>query len=137
MENPQAIALLTLRVFIGVVFFFQGYDKVFRIKVKNVISTYHSTLENHNLPPALITLAAFFTSYAELAGGLLLALGLFKLPVIYLLTFDIFVASVAFSIMQPMWNMQHVFPRLAILIALLLLPQDWDIFTLDAYIQSL
>lgn len=136
MDNPQAVALLLLRIFIGLVFFFQGYDKIFNIKVRNVADAYRSNLERRNLPAAVVTFAAFFTSYAELIGGLLLVLGLFKLPVLYLLTFDIIVASAAFSIMKPMWTMEHVFPRLVILMALLLLPQAWDVYTLDAYILS-
>ncbi|MGZ8569945.1 MAG: hypothetical protein ACXWW0_11185 [Bacteroidia bacterium] len=61
---------------------------------------------------------------------------MFKLPVSYLLTLDLIHTSVANSIMKPMWTMQHVFPCLVVLMALLLLPQTWAIFTLDAYMQS-
>ncbi len=130
----EAFALLLLRIFIGAVFFFQGYDKVFRVKISGVADAFRYDLETRNLPRPLITSAAFFTSYIELIGGFLLVLGLFKLPVLYLLTVDVVVASVAFSIIKPMWNMQHVFPRLVILMALLLLPQEWDWFTIDAYL---
>ena len=129
------IALLLLRIFIGSVFFFQGYDKVFRVKISGVADAFRTELQNHDMPSPVVTFAAFITSYIELICGLLLILGLFKQAALYLLTIDVIIASLAFSIMKPMWNMQHVFPRLAILMALLLLPQNWDIFTLDAYIH--
>ena len=43
-------------------------------------------------------------------------------------------ASLAFSIMRPMWDLQHVFPRLALLVAVLILPEAWDLISIDNFL---
>ena len=45
----QIAAIFAARVFLGSLFFFQGYDAVFNIKIKNVISTYQSSFSNHGI----------------------------------------------------------------------------------------
>ena len=58
-------------------------------------------------------------------------LGLFKYIALYMLGINLLVAAVVFSLIKPMWDMQYYFPRLVLVIALLLLPGDWDILTVD------
>jgi len=124
--------VLIARVFLGLLFFFQGYDAVFRVKVGTVIDTYAETFSSQGGIPHFFTVCgAWFTSYAELIGGALLVLGLFELPALWLLGFDLIIASIAFSITRPMWDLRHVFPRLAILVFLLCVPAGWDHFSLD------
>jgi len=36
-EDQIAIAILTVRLFVGILFFFQGYDKIFRVGVTSII----------------------------------------------------------------------------------------------------
>ena len=61
----------------------------------------------------------------------MLIIGLFKIPVLYILGVDLIIVYLAFSMVKPMWDMQFVFPRLLILVALLLLPVDSDYFSVD------
>ena len=128
--NEIAVAFI-LRVFLGSLFLLQGYDKVFKIKVKGVFQTFEEAMRSKNMPSFILMLSAIYTSYVELFGGLLLVVGLFKSFALYFLGIDLVLVALAFGILNPMWDMQFVFPRLVILIALLLIPPSWDVISFD------
>jgi uncharacterized membrane protein YphA (DoxX/SURF4 family) len=124
-------AAFIARIFLGLLFFFQGYDAVVRVKLKNVLTTYESPFESIGVPKFLTVLGVWYTSYSELIGGILLTFGLFEQCALYLLGINLIIASIAFSINAPMWDMRHVFPRLALLLFLLVIPPTWSVWTLD------
>lgn len=132
----QMEAVLIARVFLGLLFFYQGYDKIFRIKVKNVIETIHTPLESRGIPKIFSVTGAYFTSYTELICGATLIIGFVKYWSLYLLGFDMLFAALALGLVEPMWDMKHVFPRLVLLIFLLILPSQWDVISID-YVWSL
>jgi putative oxidoreductase len=127
----KPVGVLIVRVFLGMLFFFQGYDAVFRVKPRNVIRAFETQLGNRNMPGFLVAGGAYYTSFVGLLAGLLLILGLFKYIALYLLGIDLLLAAFAFGLIKPMWDMQHVFPRVLLLFLLLVLPESWDVFTLD------
>ncbi len=129
----EIAASFTARVFLGLLFFFQGYDAVFRVKVKGVIEAFEYPAGLKHLGFLLVP-AAYYTSYVELVGGLFLTAGLCRDYALYLLGTDILIASVAFGIVRPMWDMKYVFPRLALLLFLLVIPSEWDVISLDHYL---
>jgi putative oxidoreductase len=131
MIEPQSIAMLLARVFLGILFVFQGYDKLFNVGIRNVTEGFHSGMAGKNIPSAAVKAGAWFTSLAEFTGGGLLILGLLKYIALYILAADIILVSVAFSIIRPMWDLQFVFPRLVLLIFLLLAPAAWDLISMD------
>jgi uncharacterized membrane protein YphA (DoxX/SURF4 family) len=133
--NEIAVAFI-LRVFLGILFFAQGYDKTFNIKIKGVYETFAIPMKPKKLPPFVLKLAAFFTSYIELIGGLCLILGIFKFYILYLLGFDLLLVSIAMAMLNPMWDMQFVFPRLVVLIALLLIPSACDVLSVDNFLTK-
>lgn len=132
----ETIAVLLIRVFLGLLFFWQGYDKVFNLKIKGVIETFKHPLIEKHFPAFLIPFAAYYTSYVELIGGFLLIIGLAKYIVLYLLGLDLLMVSLAFSIINPMWDLQQIFTRLLLITALLILPSQWDMVSID-YLISL
>jgi uncharacterized membrane protein YphA (DoxX/SURF4 family) len=132
----ETAAALLARVFLGMLFFLQGYDKVFRVGVKNVIETIHTPLESKGIPNLVSKTGAYFTSYVELICGGLLIIGFIKYYSLYLLGIDVLFAAFAFGIVEPMWDMRHIFPRLLLIIILLLLPSQWDRISVD-YLWSL
>lgn len=83
------------------------------------------------IPKFLGKAGAWFTSYAELAGGSLLIFGLAKYFALCLLGIDLLIVSAAFGIMKPMWDMQFVFPCIALLIFLLVIPSQWNVISID------
>ena len=127
----ETIAVFIARVILGILFFAQGYDKVFKVKLPGVIATFRQPMEAKQVPNGLLSLAAYYTSYIELAGGLLLIIGLAKTFVLAALGLDLILVAVAFSILKPMWDMQHFFPRLLLLIFILVSPAGWDVMSAD------
>ena len=130
-HHQEAAAVLVARIFLGLLLVFQGYDAVFNIKIRNVINTYQNSFANKGIPKIFTVTGAWFTSCVELVGGLLLIVGLFKYYALYFLGIDLIVASIAFGITAPMWDMRFVFPRLALLLFLLVAPIAWDKLSLD------
>ena len=133
----QVSAVLISRVFLGMLFFFQGYDAVFRIKIPAVIESIRYPLASHGIPLPMITLGAYYTSFIELVGGGLLILGFLKYYVLYLLGFNLLLASYAMGVSRPLWDMQFIFPRLLLLLFLLLAPSHWDMISADYLISYL
>jgi putative oxidoreductase len=132
------IAEFVVRLFLGIIIFFQGYDKVFKIGVSRVIHTFELDLVNkHNVPRSILTFAAFFTSYVELICGFLLIIGLFRYAALAFIGLDILIVSLAFSMIKPMWELKFVFPRVVLMGALLIFPQEWGILSIDNLIQLL
>ena len=136
-QYHEEAAVILARVFLGLLFFFQGYDAVFNVKVKNVIEAYENSFANKGIPKFLTVCGSWFTSYSELIGGLLLVFGLFEYYALYLLGINLIIASIAFGITSPMWDMRFVFPRLILLIFLLVVPHAYDIWSLDNLINHI
>jgi len=135
--NNESILVFILRVILGTLFFFQGYDKVFKVKIDGVIEFFRNESRHVKIPEFILKSSAYFTSYAELIGGTLLILGLFKNYALYLLGFDLIIVVGAFSMLKPMWDVNLLFPRLILLGILLFLPSKWDILSLDFIINYL
>jgi uncharacterized membrane protein YphA (DoxX/SURF4 family) len=131
--EPMAALTLLIRLFTGILFFFQGYDKVFRLGTASVAETLRAPMSERKIPLGLVRLFAALTSWAELIGGALLLIGLFRFPATLLLGADLLIASAGFSLLKPVWDTQHVFVRLiTVSILLMLLPLEQDLFCLDA-----
>lgn len=130
-QHHEAIATLVARVFLGLLFFFQGYDAVFNIKIKNIIHNYENSFQSKGIPKFLTVLGSWFTSCTELIAGMLLIFGAFKYYALYLLGLDLVIASIAFGVATPMWDMRYAFPRLALLLLLLIVPINWDLYSFD------
>ena len=130
-HHHEVAAALIARVFLGLLFFFQGFDAVFRVRTSGVIQTIEEPLLKIGMPDFMIVMGAWFTSYIQLIGGFLLVIGFAKYYAMYLLGLDLIIASIAFGAMKPMWDMQHVFPRLVLLLFLLVIPSQWDVISVD------
>lgn len=129
--NSQEFAAAFARIFLGFLFFFQGFDAVFHIRMKNVVSTYRYDFDSMGIPPILTITAAWFTSLSELVCGALLVIGLFKYTALYLLGINMIVAAIGLGMGNPLWDLRHVLPRLALLLFLLVIPAEWDVLLLD------
>jgi uncharacterized membrane protein YphA (DoxX/SURF4 family) len=134
--EQHAVLAFLLRVILGLLFFFQGYDKVFRIGIAGVTEFFREESEHRRIPVWILRSSAFLTSYIELIGGALLMIGFLKTYALYMLGFDLILVCGAFSLLKPMWDMQLVFPRLVLLTALLYLPSELDVISVDALIWS-
>ena len=127
------LAATVARVTLGMLLLMQGYDKVFKIKIKGVADVYREDTPSNHLSRFFIYLAAFYTSFAELLGGFLLIFGLFTYPVLYIISVDLLIACFGMSYREPLWDMKYVWPRLALLIFLLAIPAEWNQWSFDHY----
>ncbi|MCW3077109.1 MAG: hypothetical protein JWO32_1718 [Bacteroidetes bacterium] len=134
LQNREIAAACFARLLLGFLFFFQGWDAVFKVKIKNVVAAYETSFSSKGIPRILTVVGSWFTSYTELICGFLLILGLFEIPALYILGINILLASIAFGITTPMWDMRYVFPRVILLLFLLIIPRSWDILSLDNFL---
>jgi uncharacterized membrane protein YphA (DoxX/SURF4 family) len=125
-----------IRVLLGIIFLMQGYGKVFTMGVPRVYESFFKVFENSFLPKWVIVSTAYYTSYAELLGGFLLVIGLFRIYAMWLLAFDLLIVSFGHGLMEPIWDLSHVVPRAILLAALFLLPQAWDRWNVDVWIRT-
>lgn len=120
------------RMILGLLFFFQAYDKIFHIKLSNVYLEVSNGTYEKGLPRWFVQFSIFISSYIELVGGLLLVAGLLTVPVLFVFLAHMVMLVTAFGYLQGVWDMKHVFPRLALALFLLVIPQDWNRWALDA-----
>lgn len=132
MENRPFSAFF-LRVMLGLIFLMQGYGKVFTWGVPNVYKSVFASYEATVLPDWLLWATAYFTSYAEFFGGLLLILGLYRKQALYVLGAVLLIVSFGHGLKEPIWDLSHVFPRAFLLVTLLILPDNWDRWHLDRW----
>jgi len=132
MENlllPESAAIFLSRVLLGILFMFQGYDKVFSLGIKTVAQTIRPAYPK--APYSFIMFIAVFTSFVEFIGGLFLIAGLFKYYTLYILGIDLIIVSIGLSLVDPVWKMDIVFPRFLLLLFVLIVPADYDVLSLD------
>ncbi len=135
--SPENFAPFFVRVLLGILFFGQGYEKVFRIKMKNVIDTIRPDYQKLKMPSFLIIAGAYITSYLELVGGFFLIIGVFKYISLYILACDLLIVSLGMSLLNSIWDLRHVFPRVLLLLFLLIYPAEFDTLTLQNIISRL
>jgi uncharacterized membrane protein YphA (DoxX/SURF4 family) len=138
-KNPaplQTAGMFFIRVLLGIIFFMQGYGKVFTIGVGRVYEMFFKAFETTFLPHWLIVSTAYFTSYTELTGGFLLIAGLFKKYAMYVLAVNLLIVSFGHGLMEPIWDLSHVIPRAILLAALFLLPAAWDTWNVDSLMKK-
>jgi putative oxidoreductase len=138
MENyNEAVAILVARIFLGVLFIIQGYDKIFVLKLENVASNFKFEMKLHGFPDSGYKFIAFVSSFIELIGGIFLLTGFLKYYALSALGADLIIVAVGMSLIKPVWNMDLVFPRLALLLFILITPGSWDLFSLDHFLSTL
>ena len=130
-KKQRAAGILFIRCLLGIIFLMQGYGKVFTIGLTKIYGMFFLNYENM-FPKWLLMTTAYYTSYIELIGGALLIFGLFRKQVLYLLAVNLLIVSFGHGLKEPIWDLQHVFPRAILVAILLLLPQDWDQWNADS-----
>ena len=129
------IALLTIRLLLGLIFLMQGYGKVFGWGVDNIYKSMFLPYSD-KLPVFLLEITAYYTSYVELVGGLFLVVGLFRNYTLYALASVLIIVTLGHGLSEPIWDLQHVMYRAILLITLLLLPEKWDVFSIDFLMKN-
>ncbi len=130
----ESVLAFTLRVILGILFFMQAYDKVVKVKLPGVVKSFRYEFGNVKMPDFILVSAAYFSSLIELLGGLTLILGLFTKYSLYLLGIDLILVVAAFSLINPVWDMKIVFPRIIIWSILMVIPEAYNKLSLDYFL---
>ena len=136
MNLNRSIATLTARLLLGFIFLMQGFGKVFTWGVETLYQMpfFKGSYEDL-LPDFIIYLTAYYTSYVELIGGILLIIGFKKDWALYALASVLVMVTFGHGLIEPIWDLSHVMYRAILLITLLLLPKEWDHFSLDSLLK--
>lgn len=137
MNLNKSIAVLTLRLILGFIFLMQGFGKVFTWGVENVYNMdfFYGTYKDL-LPEFIIRATAYYTSYVELIAGLMVVLGLKRDYALYALASVLVIVTFGHGLADPVWNLSHVMYRTMLLVTLLILPREWDKFSMDGLINK-
>ena len=135
LEYKTDIAMLLMRVVLGMLFFFQGFEKIFGMGLKQSDEGVADALHNTKLPKGIVKPVVAASSFVELFGGVLLVVGLFIYPVLCALSADLILVVFAMSLRESLWDMRYVWPRLVLVCALLLLPASWDRISVDWWVK--
>ena len=137
MNLNRPIGVLTVRLILGFIFLMQGFGKVFTWGVENVYNMdfFYGTYKDI-LPEYVIKSTAYYTSYIELIAGFLVVIGLKRNYALYLLASVLVIVTFGHGLIDPIWDLSHVMYRTILLVALLLLPQDWDKFSVDYFLKN-
>ncbi len=137
MNLNKSLAVLTIRLILGFIFLMQGFGKVFTWGVEKVYNMdyFHGTYKDL-LPDFIILATAYYTSYIELIAGFLVVLGLKRDYALYLLASVLVIVTFGHGLAEPIWNLSHVMYRTILLVTLLILPREWDKFSIDSIINK-
>lgn len=136
MNLNRSVGILTMRLLLGLIFFWQGYGKVFKFGIDNVYNNFFKKTYEELLPDFIILATAYFTTFAELIAGFLLIIGLGRDWALYILAAVLVVVTFGHGMATPIWDTKDVLVRAVFLIPLLLLPKEWDVFSVDYYIKK-
>ncbi|MFT5779672.1 MAG: putative membrane protein YphA (DoxX/SURF4 family) [Crocinitomicaceae bacterium] len=128
----RAAGILIIRLVLGFIFLMQGFGKIFSMGVDLVHYKYFAGSFKDILPESITYATAYYTSYVELLGGLLLLIGFKRDLALYFLGSVLIIVSFGHGLLDPTWGVQDVLFRLMLLAALLLLPKTWDTISIDS-----
>lgn len=132
----QYIAVLTIRLLLGLIFFFQGFGKVVTFGLDAVYKNFFLKDFSDLLPEFLLYATAYYTSIVELIGGFLLIIGFKRDLALYALASVLVIVTFGHGLKTPIWDLSHVMFRGVLLISLLLLPKELDKFSIDFFIKK-
>ncbi len=136
MQRNKQVAVLTIRLLLGFIFFFQGFGKVFKFGLDSVYKNFFLSSYGDILPDFLLFFTAYYTSIIELLGGFLLIIGYKRDYALYALASALIIVAIGHGLKDPIWDLSHVMFRAILLISLLLLPKKLDIFSIDSFIAT-
>lgn len=136
MQRNRQVAVTTLRLLLGFILFFQGYGKVFSFGLDTVYQNFFVKSYGELLPDFLLLFTAYYTSLVELIGGFLLIIGFKRDIALYFVASVLVIVSIGHGLKDPIWDLSHVMYRAILLVSLLLLPKEYDLYSIDTLIKK-
>ena len=131
----RAWAFLFARLVLGLIFFMAGVMKVFQLGPLNHARKYFLPFADTFLPVWSLWAMGVVIPFVELIAGALVILGLRVREALVALGFVLAVVTFGHLLHAPLYEFHtHVIPRLALLLFVLLLPREDDLFSVDYFI---
>jgi uncharacterized membrane protein YphA (DoxX/SURF4 family) len=125
-------ALLFARLVLGLIFFMAGVYKVFQMTPAGHVAKWFLPYRDTFLPLWSLWVAGVTIPFVELVGGALLLVGWRIREALLALGAVLVVVTFGHLLKEPLYPFhEHVIPRLALLVFLLMLPAADDRYSLD------
>jgi uncharacterized membrane protein YphA (DoxX/SURF4 family) len=131
-RTDRSWALLFARLVLGLIFFMAGAWKVFQLGPLEHVRKFFLPFADTFLPVWSLWLVGVIIPFVELVAGALVILGLKTRAALVSLGFVLAVVTFGHLLKEPLYEFHtHVIPRLALVLFILLLPREDDIFSVD------
>jgi uncharacterized membrane protein YphA (DoxX/SURF4 family) len=128
----KAWAIFFARAVVGLIFFMAGVWKVFTLGPAGHVRRYFLPFQDTFLPTWSLWAVGFTIPFVELIAGGLVIIGLLTRPALISLGCVLVIVTFGHLLHQPLYALhEHVIPRLALVLLVLLLPREWDRFSID------
>ena len=136
-SNPtRTWAVFFAREVLGFIFFMAGVYKVFQLGPLNHARKYFLPFADTFLPVWSLWATGVTIPFVELIGGALLIVGFRVREALIALGFVLVVVTFGHLLQEPLYPFhEHVIPRLALLLFVLMVPAEDDCFSLDGLIS--
>ena len=132
----RAWAILFARLVLGLIFFMAGVMKVFQLGPLNHARKYFLPFADTFLPVWSLWAMGVVIPFVELIAGAMVILGLRVRGALVALGFVLAVVTFGHLLHDALYEFHtHVIPRLALLLFILLLPRQDDLFSIDYLIS--
>jgi uncharacterized membrane protein YphA (DoxX/SURF4 family) len=135
MTDPTAKswAVLFARLVLGLIFFMAGVWKVFGLGPAGHVQRFFLPFQHTFLPLWSLWAVGFTIPFVELIAGAMVIVGLKTRYALVGLGAVLAIVTFGHLLDQPLYAFhEHVIPRLALLLFVLLMPQELDRFSIDA-----
>ena len=135
-QSGRSWAVFFARGVLGLIFFMAGVYKVFTLTPvghahKWFVDPYADTF----LPTWSLWATGLAIPFVELLGGALLLLGWRVREALIALGFVLLIVTFGHLLKEPLYEFHtHVIPRLALLLFVLVLPREADVFSIDGWL---
>src|SRR5215218_5233747 len=134
----RAWAILFARLVLGLIFFIAGVMKVFELGPLEHARKYFLPFADTFLPVWSLWTVGVIIPFIELLAGAMVILGLRTRHALVALGFVLAVVTFGHLLKEPLYEFHtHVIPRLALLLFVLLMPHEDDLFSTDYLLSRL
>ena len=131
-QFAKACAILVARMILGLIFFMAGFWKTFHLGPAGHVKRYFLPFQDTFLPNWSLWAVGYAIPFIELIAGALVILGWQTRPALLALGVVLVIVTFGHLLHEPLYAFhEHVIPRLALVLFVLLAPAEWDRFSLD------
>ena len=132
MERSRAWAILFARLVLGLIFLMAGIYKVWNLTPAGHVRRWFLPYQDTFLPTWSLWAVGLMIPFVELLGGAALVAGWRVREALLALGVVLVVVTFGHLLKEPLYPFhEHVFPRLALLLFLLVMPREEDRFSID------